>query len=240
MRLLVKFCDFCSHLDGTSALSVPIVGDVYAAACQEVGEELEGLALEVADGRLADFAEVVGKNLSTHAHGDTLCSLCQEERKFHGQGNGLAVASVVGQFPFRRLGVEQNVKGQFGESGLNVSGSGGSVAGEDVAPVTLRIDEEFLLPHLYERIAYAGIAVGVKLHGVPHDVGHLVVASVVQAVHRVQDAPLYGFQSVAHVGDGALQDDVAGIVEKPVLVHARQLGLHGGVLLCLLLRGRFV
>ena len=85
------------------------------------------------------------------------------------------------------------------------------------------VDEQFLLPQLHQRVANGGVAVGVELHGVSHDVGHLVVASVVQPLHGVQDASLHGFQPVVDVGHGALQDDVGGIVQKPVLVHAAQL-----------------
>ncbi len=63
---------------------------------------------------------------------------------------------------------------------------------------------------------------GVELHGVAHDVRHLVVASVVHALHRVQDAPLYGFQSILDVWHGTFQDHVGGIVQKPALVHAAE------------------
>ena len=67
---------------------------------------------------------------------------------------------------------------------------------------------------------------GVELHGVAHDVGHLVVTPVFHAPHGVQDAPLHGLQSVHDVGYGAFQYHVRGIVQKPVLVHAAQLVLH--------------
>ena len=76
----------------------------------------------------------------------------------------------------------------------------------------------------------------VKLHGVSHDVRHLVVASIVEAAHRVQDASLHRFQSIVDVGNGTLQDYVRGIVEKPMLVHARQVIGH----LRIALHGRFV
>ena len=67
----------------------------------------------------------------------------------------------------------------------------------------------------------------VKLHGMAHDVGHFVVAAVVHALHRVQDAALYGLQTVLNVGDGAFQNDIRGVVEKPVLVHAAEV-VNGG------------
>ena len=62
----------------------------------------------------------------------------------------------------------------------------------------------------------------VELHSVSHDVRHLVVAPVVHALHRVQDASLHRLQSVDDVRHGTFQYDVARIVEEPVLVHSAQ------------------
>ena len=67
---------------------------------------------------------------------------------------------------------------------------------------------------------------GVKLHGMSHNVGHLVVASVVHALHGVKNASLHGFQSVLYMGNGTFQDYIRGIVEEPVLIHAAQM-VHG-------------
>ena len=64
---------------------------------------------------------------------------------------------------------------------------------------------------------------GVELHRVADDVGHLVVSAVVEALHRVEDAALHGFEAVAEVRHGAFEDDIGGVVEEPVLVHAREL-----------------
>ena len=62
----------------------------------------------------------------------------------------------------------------------------------------------------------------VELHGVPHDVRHLVVSAVVHALHRVHDAALHGLEAVLDVGHGTFQDDIRGVVQEPVLVHPRQ------------------
>ena len=70
---------------------------------------------------------------------------------------------------------------------------------------------------------------GVKLHGLAHDVGHLVVAAVIHALHCVQDAALHGLQTVLDARHRTLQDDVRRIVEKPVLVHARQMVHSRGI-----------
>ena len=80
---------------------------------------------------------------------------------------------------------------------------------------------------MHQRIAYGCIAVGVELHGVPHNVGHLVVASVVQPLHTMEYASLYGLESVVYMGHGTLQDYVRCIIQEPVLVHAGELVFDG-------------
>ena len=84
----------------------------------------------------------------------------------------------------------------------------------------------------------------VELHRVSHDIGHLIVAPVVEPLHRVEYAALHGFEAVAEVRHGTLEDNVRGIIEKPVLIHAGQLQVpvtvfHVGRLvrrMCLFLR----
>jgi hypothetical protein len=39
----------------------------------------------------------------------------------------------------------------------------------------------------------------------------------------VQDTALYGLQAVAQMGHGSLQDYVAGVIQKPVLIHAAKM-----------------
>ena len=68
-----------------------------------------------------------------------------------------------------------------------------------------------------------------ELHGVTHDVGHLVVSSVVHALHAVEDASLHGFQAVLDMGYGAFENHVRRIVQEPVLVHAAQMVDGSGV-----------
>ena len=52
----------------------------------------------------------------------------------------------------------------------------------------------------------------VELHGMAHDVCHFIISSVVHPLHRVEDASLHGFQSVAQMGHGSLEDYVRGII----------------------------
>ena len=46
---------------------------------------------------------------------------------------------------------------------------------------------------------------GVELHGVTHNIRHLVITTVVHTLHRMEDASLHRFQSVLDMGDGTLK-----------------------------------
>ena len=183
---------------------------------------MELLAVEVTDGGVADFVQVVRQYLATQAHGNALGALCQQQGELHGQRHRLLVAAVVGEFPLRRLRVEDHVEGELRQSGLDVTAGGGIVARQDVTPVSLAVDEQVLLSQLHQRVLDGGVAVGVELHRVAHDVGHLVEASVVHALHGVHDAPLHGLEAVGDVRHGAFQDYVGCVVEEPTLVHLVQ------------------
>ena len=63
----------------------------------------------------------------------------------------------------------------------------------------------------------------VILHGRTDDVGHLVIASVIELLHGMQDASLNRFQSILNVRHRTLQNHIRGVVQKPLLVHAGQL-----------------
>ena len=182
------------------------------------------------DAGVDELHEVVGQNLRGQTHGDAVGALRQQQRELDGQRDGLLVAAVVGAHPLGGLAVEDHLEGEFREARLDVTARRGFVAREDVAPVALAVDEQLLLPQLHERILDGGVAVGVVLHGLADDVGHLVEAAVVDRLHGVEDASLHGFEAILDVGHGALQNHVGGVVEEPVLVHARQLA-HAGLLL---------
>ena len=69
-----------------------------------------------------------------------------------------------------------------------------------------------------ERGADRGVAVRVKLHRRADDIGDLVEAAVVHVPEGVEDAALHRLQAVVDVRHGAVEDDVAGVVEEPVAV----------------------
>ena len=163
------------------------------------------------------------QNLGGERHGDALDALRQEQRELYRERERLALASVVGDTPVRYLGVEHRLEGELREASFYVSRGGGAVARQYVSPVTLRVDEQLLLSQLHQGVADRGVAVGMVLHGVAHDVGYLVVSAVVEGLHGVEDAALHRLQTVVDIGHRTLQYNVAGILKIPVAKHTRQL-----------------
>ena len=115
--------------------------------------------------------------------------------------------------------VENHFQGEFGEACLDITGGGGGVAGEDVAPVSLGVDEQFLLSQLHQGATDGLVTMRVVFHGVAHDVGHLVVPPVLQLVHGVQDTALHRFQSVVNIRKSTVQNDIRSVVQVPFAVH---------------------
>ena len=227
--LVVQLLYLGAYLEHAATLAVVVFRHVDAAACGEVGIKGEGLAMQVMDGGVAQLAEVMGQDFRRQTYGDALGTLRQKQWKLHGQGDGFLVATIVGELPFSGLRIEHHVEGEFRQSCLDVTGGGGGRSRKDIAPVALCVDEQVLLSHLYQGIADGSVAVGVELHGVAYDVGHFVVTPVVHSLHRMENAALDGLQTVLDVGHGSLKDDIGGIVEEPVLVHATEVVHRRGV-----------
>ncbi len=207
-RLAVTLLYLGTHAHHASALPVIVFAHVDAAACGEVGVQMELLATQVGDGRIAYLAQVVGQYLAVQSHGDALGSLGKQQGELHRQRDGLLVSSVIGEFPLGGLGVEHHIQGKVAQPGLDVPACGGIVSRDDVAPVALAVNQQVLLPQLHQRVLDAGITMGVELHGVAHDVGHLVVPAVIHALHAVHDTPLHGLEPVPYVRHGPLQDHI--------------------------------
>jgi hypothetical protein len=210
--------DLGADLHLAAALAVVVFGEVGGAARGEVGEDAEGFSLEVVDRRAAEVVEVVREDLGREADRDAVGALEEDDGELGGEGDGLLVAAVVAELPGGGLRVEEDVLGEIGQAGLDVTRGGGIVAGEGVAVVALGLDEPGALADGDERGADGGVAVRVELHRGADDVGDLVEAAVVHVPEGVEDAALDGLQAVVDVRDGAVEDDVARVVEKPVAV----------------------
>ena len=103
------------------------------------------------------------------------------------------------------------------DAALDVAGGRGLVPRRDVAEIALLVDEEFLVREDDEGRVDRGVAVGMVLHAVPDDVGHLVELAVVHLEEGVEYAPLHRLEPVLEVGYRPVLDDVGGIVEVVVV-----------------------
>ena len=169
---------------------------------------MELLTLQICYCRIAYLVEVMRHYLRVQAYSDTLHSLCQEQWEFHRQRNRFLITSVIGHLPLCRLRIEYRLEGKLTQSCLNITWSSGSGACQDISPVTLCIDEQVFLSHLYQGITNRSITMWVELHSVPDDVCHLIISSVIHAFHRMQDASLNRFQTILYMWHSTLEDYV--------------------------------
>ena len=131
------------------------------------------------DGRPAKIVEVVGQDLGGQADGDAFGAFQEHNRELGGEGDGFLGATVIAQLLGRGLRIEQHVSGERGQACLDVTGCSRFVAGEHIAIIALRLDEEGTLADGNERSTNGGIAVRVKRHCPTDDVRYLVKAAVV-------------------------------------------------------------
>ena len=94
-RLRVQLLYLGTHLQHAATLSVVVFRHVDGTSRGEVGIQVELLAVQVADGSVAQFHEVVGQDFRRQTDGNTLRTLCQQQRELHRQRDRLLVAAVV-------------------------------------------------------------------------------------------------------------------------------------------------
>ena len=140
--------------------------------------------------------------------------------------DGFILTSVIGLHPFGGFRIENSLEGELGETRFYITRGCRSIAGEDVSPVTLTINEQIFLTELNERIADRGITMRVVLHGLTDDVSNLVILAVIDRLHGMQNTPLYRLEPILHRRHGTLEYHIRGIIQEPILVHACQMILY--------------
>ncbi len=168
----------------------------------------------------------MGWDVGGHAHGDARCAVDQEVGQGGGQDARLGQGTVkVGAKVDRVLvDVGQHLFGDEGQASLGVA-HGRRVVAVDRAKVALAVDQHVaeaeVLGHADHRLVDGGVAVGMVLaQDLADDAGALFVGLVgpqAQVVHGVQDAAVDRLEAVAHVGQGAGDDDAHGVVEVGAL-----------------------
>ena len=128
---------------------VVVFRHVNQPARGEVGVYLERLVLQHMDGSLHQLAEVIRQDVRGQGDSNALGALCQQQGELDGQGDGLLFAAVVTGFPLCGLGVEHHLLGELREARLNITPCSCAVAGKYVAPVTLAVNQQVLLPQVH-------------------------------------------------------------------------------------------
>ena len=219
---LVALGNLGTHLHSTTTQTIIISAHIRKTTCREVGIEFKTLAFQMSDCCIDKFIEVVRKNLRCKTHSNTLNTLSKQQRELNRQCNRLIITTIVREHPLSGLGVENNFHSKFGESRLNITGSSSTIACKDITPVTLTVNQQILLSELHKCIANRGISVGMEMHSITHNSRHLIITTILSLAHRVENTPLHGFQTILNMGHSTLQDNIRGIVQKPILVHTRQ------------------
>ncbi len=169
------------------------------------------------------LAQVVGRDVRRHAHGDAAGAVHQQVREAAGHHGGLhqGFVEVRVEVDGLLLDVPHHLHAQLRQAGLGVSHGRRAVAvhGAEVAlALHQRVADGEVLGQAHHGVVDAGIAVGVILtEHVAHDARALPVGLVrgdAHLVHRVQDAPMHRLQAVAHVRQGARDDDRHGVGYK--------------------------
>ncbi len=217
----------------TGAVGVEDPGPAHdQCAAREVGPEHElhqvvgrrlGIVDQV-DGGVDDLAEVVGRDVRRHPHGDAAAPVDQQVREPGRQHGRLLRLAVIGVDEVDGVLVDprQQVHRQRRKATLCVPHRRRTVVGVGAAEVAVAVDqgvaEREALGHPGEGVVDRRVAVGVVVaHHVADDLGALDVRALgaqAPVVHAVEDPPVDGLQAVAGVGQGPRNDDGHRVVHE--------------------------
>src|SRR5262245_1705222 len=174
------------------------------------------------DAGVDHFAEIVRRNVGCHAHRNPARTVDEQVRKLGWQHGGLLQGAVIVVAKVDRLLIQvvEQAAGNLGQPAFGVALGCGRVA-IDGAEVALSIHQGQahgeILRHAHQRIVDRRVAVRVIFtHHLAHDAGALDVLLVPlepKLVHAKQDAPMHGFETIAHVGQSPAHDHAHGVIE---------------------------
>ena len=117
--------------------------------------------------------------MGRHPNGDPVGALQEQQGNFGGQGHRFHVAAVVGGDLFGDVGVEQRFARKRREARFDVAGRSRRITGEDVAEISLPVEEKAFSGEVDERLIDRRVAMRVEHHRLADDVGHFVEFLVV-------------------------------------------------------------
>ena len=165
----------------------------------------------------------MGRNVGSHADGDSGGAVYQKIRHFGRQHRGLPQRPIVIGLPVDRVLVDvllQHFFRELGQPHLGVAHGRGGVAvdGAEVAlAVHQRISHREILSHPHHGVVDSCITMRVVLtHYLAHDAGRLLVGfsgCVAALPHSVEHSSMYRLQTIADVRQGAPDDHAHGVID---------------------------
>ena len=185
-------------------------------------------------GGVHDLAQVVGRDIGGHAHGNAAGAVDEQIGQRRRQHHGFAQRVVEIGPPLDGFLVQvlEHEVGNGGEARFGVAHGGGVVAvhrAEVALAVNQRVAQREGLRHAHHGVINRRIAMGVILaQHLTDDARALLVGLVVgqpQVVpNGVEDAPVHRLEAVAHVGQGARHNHAHGVIEVRLLHLANDVG----------------
>ena len=172
--------------------------------------------------RVAQLGQVVRWNVGGHTDSNTGCAIEQQVWQARRQHGWLAkrAIEIIAKINRVLIEVEQHLFGQRRKPRLGVAHCSGRIA-VDTAEVTLAVDQQAAhVPRLREacqRVVHRRIAMRVHLaHDIADDTGALFIGQIMANAHiphSIQNAALHRLEAIAHVWQGARDDDAHCVVQ---------------------------
>ena len=208
--------------------------------------QLDAGVLDAGHAGVDDLSEIVGRDVGGHADRDARRPVDEQVGQPRREDRGLAFGVVVVGHEVDRVAVEigEHLVGDAGEAHLRVAHRGRRVPvhrPEVPLAVHQHVSHREGLGKTHQRLVDGLVAVRMVLAGgVAADPRGLLEGAVpveIELLHRVQDPPVDGLESVAHIGERPTHDYAHGVVEVGLL-HLL-LDVDGEDFLCELAHGLF-
>ena len=219
--------NFCAQND--FSVSVGIFTGIHESALEEVRIKFKRLPAQCGNLRLQKFVEVVRHDLRRHTHSNTVTAEHKQTGNLYRKNDRFFASAVIGIHKFGNLIRKQHFASQRRKTALNVTRRRSRTAGEDVSEVSLFGDKVLFICQNHHRIPDGSIAVGMIVHGVTDDIRRLVRSAVIHFVQYPENTSLHRLQSVIHIRNRAVLDDVSGIIQKITVHHRPEIGIGIGI-----------
>ena len=165
----------------------------------------------------------MGQDHSAHAHRNALGPLDKDYRDLGREHQRLLGPAVVAVYVGGQLRVVENLLCKRQEAAFDVPAGSGGLACKDVAVVSLLLYEQVAVGQFDQRAVYGGITMGVVLHGLAHNVSHLVELAVIHGDKGMEYAPLHRLETVHQIRDSPVADYIGGILQEIIFIKLRYL-----------------